>query len=62
MAIDAQAIGYATLLSVPVGVGVALAVLETTHGQMVTLALAGGSLTIVLLFGLVLAGAHEPEE
>lgn len=62
MDVDREAVGYALLFSVPVGVGVAIAVLETTAGTMDRLALAGGATATVCIFVLVLLGAASPAE
>lgn len=55
---DTEALGYAVLFSVPVGVGVALAVLATTAGTYTTTAAVGGTLAAVVVFLLVIAGAR----
>lgn len=61
--LDAETLGYALLFSVPVGVGVALAVLATTAGTYMTTAAVGGLLAAVLVFLLVVAGARgRPDE
>lgn len=53
-------LGYAVLLSVPVGVGVALAVYQTTGGFPGNpLALGGGLLTVVAIFALVALGVRS---
>lgn len=55
---DTEAVGYALLFAVPVGVGVALAVLATTAGTYATTAAAGGVLAAAVVFLLVIAGAR----
>lgn len=52
-------LGYALLLSVPVGVGVAIAVYQTAGGFPANpLALGGGLATTVAVFALVVAGVR----
>lgn len=55
------ALGYAVLLSVPVGVGVVLA-FGATLGRLTPLAVASGALATLVVFVLVLAGARGPAE
>lgn len=55
---DTETLGYALLFSVPVGVGVALAVLATTAGTYTTTAAVGGGLAAVVVFLLVAVGAR----
>lgn len=54
------ALGYAFLLSVPVGVGVVLAFGVTT-GRLSPLAVGAGATTALVIFALVLGGARGPE-
>lgn len=53
---NAEALGFAALLSVPVGVGVALAVLETTAGALPGTAALAGAVAAAAVFALVVAG------
>jgi hypothetical protein len=59
---DAETLGYALLFSLPTGVGVALAILETTAGTYRTTALAGGALAAVAIFALIVLGRSGGEE
>lgn len=61
-AMDTETLGYALLFSVPVGVGVALAVLATTAGTYTTTAAVGGGLAAVVVFLLVTVGARGASE
>lgn len=60
---ERQVLAYALLFSVPTGVGVALAVMVTTRGTAVWMAVGGAVLTTVLIFLLVMvAGSYgEPD-
>lgn len=53
------ALGYAVLLSVPIGVGVVLAFAQST-GRVSPLAVAAGGLAGLAVFVLVLLGARGP--
>lgn len=52
-------IGFALVLSVPVGVGVAGAVIVSTAAQAMTLAVASGVVAWLAIFGLVALGVGE---
>lgn len=54
---DRTAIGWALFLSVPVGVGVMLAVSQTA-GRLSVLAVGAGTVVALVLFGLVVGGAY----
>lgn len=57
-----EELGFALLLSVPVGVGVALAVLKTSGGYDPQLSVAAGVVTTLALFILVaVIVLHEPD-
>lgn len=55
-------LGYAVLLSLPVGVGVWLAVLKFTRSRRPVLAVAAGALVSAVIFLVVVAGVRPPED
>lgn len=56
-------LGFAVLLSVPVGVGVALAIYQTLGGFPGNpMALGGGLLTTLAIFLLVVLGVRPPAD
>lgn len=53
---------WALIFSVPVGLGVSLAVLKASGGRLSLLVVGPGLLTMIVLFLLVVGGVHEPED
>lgn len=52
-------IGWALILSIPLGLGVSVGLLKVTAGRITSLVIGGGALTVIAVFLLVVGGAID---